>query len=183
MSDSTKDVLNFASNSDAPGKPLLVVDQSHLVGEIGCGLPESTLIKSIGLSFGEWPDPSRLTLTINGVDSEWVRRESSLSRELDRLGRDISDVKVAKGWSITTADSWTSKHEIPAVLALIHSEVSEALEAFRKDDRDGFDEELADVLIRVVGFAHGMGIDLGAAVLAKVEKNRGREYRHGGKRL
>lgn len=109
--------------------------------------------------------------------------DSGLSRELTYLGSAVHDIKVAKGWSITTSESWHDKHEIPAVLTLIHSEVSEACEAFRRDDRAGFQEELADVLIRVVGLAHGMGIDLGAEVLAKVEKNRGREYRHGGKRL
>lgn len=74
-------------------------------------------------------------------------------------------------------------YRVPAVLALIHSEVSEALEAFRKDDRDNFAEELADVVIRTLDCAGGLGIDLEKAVLAKLEKNRGRGFRHGGKRV
>jgi hypothetical protein len=58
-----------------------------------------------------------------------------------------------------------------------------ALEAFRHDDRANFAEELADVLIRLVGLAHGLGIDLGAETWAKVEANKARPFQHGGKRL
>jgi NTP pyrophosphatase (non-canonical NTP hydrolase) len=72
-------------------------------------------------------------------------------------------------------------YKIPAVLALITSEVSEALEAFRKRDRANFEEEIADVLIRVLDCAHGLGIDLEPVVLAKIEANRNRGFRHGGK--
>lgn len=71
----------------------------------------------------------------------------------------------------------------PRILALIHSEASEALEAFRKDDRENFAEELADVLIRVLDCGGGLGIDLDATVAAKLEKNRSRGYKHGGKRV
>jgi len=67
--------------------------------------------------------------------------------------------------------------------SLIHSEVSEALEAFRRGDRDEFAAELADVLIRTVGLAYGLGIDVGVAMTAKMTANRAREHRHGGKRI
>lgn len=117
------------------------------------------------------------------VDQVNDSRKDGLSRELAALGAVIHETKIAKGWTVTTPDSWGDENQIPADLALIHSEVSEALEAFRKGDRDGFGEELADVLIRVLGLAHGLGIDLGAESWAKAEKNRARAYKHGGKRL
>lgn len=108
---------------------------------------------------------------------------TGLSRELAALGGTILEIKLAKGWTVTTPGCWPDENQIPADLALIHSEVSEALEAFRLGDRAHFAEELADVLIRVVGLAHGLEIDLGAEAIAKVEKNRARAFKHGGKRL
>ncbi len=65
------------------------------------------------------------------------------------------------------------------VLALIHSEVSEALEADRNDDMRGYAEELADIIIRVLDHAEEENIDLGHCVERKMEKNRQREYKHG----
>lgn len=72
-------------------------------------------------------------------------------------------------------------YKIPTIIALIQSEASEALEAFRKRDRANFEEELADVLIRVLDCSHGLGIDMDAAVRAKLQTNRHRGHRHGGK--
>jgi len=72
-------------------------------------------------------------------------------------------------------------------LALITSEVSEILEAYRHGDPsaehiDGFratEEEAADVLIRLIDFAHHQGIRLGEAVEAQIAYNAGRPYKHG----
>ena len=78
-------------------------------------------------------------------------------------------------------------------LALIHSEVSEALELIRKDDnvkhdtyaKDGkpigFSSELADIIIRVLDLSGLLGINIGKAVVEKLEYNASREYRHGKK--
>ncbi len=72
-------------------------------------------------------------------------------------------------------------YKVGTIIALIHSEASEALEACRKRDRENFEEELADILIRVIDCSHGMGIDLAEAVTKKLDANRKRGYRHGGK--
>lgn len=66
-------------------------------------------------------------------------------------------------------------------MALVHSEVSEATEAIRHRDRANFDEELADIVIRVASIAYGLGTDLDAAIRAKMEVNRKRGLHHGGK--
>ena len=66
-------------------------------------------------------------------------------------------------------------------MALVHSEVSEATEGVRHRDRETFDEELADVVIRVASIAYGLGTDLDAAIAAKLAKNRTRGLHHGGK--
>ena len=64
-------------------------------------------------------------------------------------------------------------------LALISSEVGEAVEALRHEDCDNLAEELADIIIRVADLCGGIGIDLEETIKWKMEKNEGREYRHG----
>lgn len=99
------------------------------------------------------------------------------------LGREIVAINTANGWRCLVSDEWADPYKVPAILALVHSEVSEALEAFRKGDSNNFAEELADVVIRVLDCSEGLGIDLYAQIVAKLEKNRHRGYRHGGKRV
>lgn len=86
---------------------------------------------------------------------------------------------------------------VAALIALLHSEASEALEEVRKGkfalyivkDNRGFDKpegvvaELADVAIRAMDIAGALGLDLEAAIRAKHAYNRTREPRHGGKHL
>jgi NTP pyrophosphatase (non-canonical NTP hydrolase) len=104
-------------------------------------------------------------------------------KSLNTLGEEICEINTANGWNVLLPNQWEDTYKVPAVLALIHSEASEALEAFRKDDFKNFSEELADVLIRVLDCASGLGIDMDAEVAKKLEKNRARSYRHGGKRV
>ena len=80
----------------------------------------------------------------------------------------------SKGW-------WNPRPNIPTILCLIHSEVSEALEAYRIKDDDNFKEELADVAIRLLDACEAWGINLEEEILKKHEINTHRSYRHGGK--
>jgi len=117
-------------------------------------------------------------------DSTVATLEDVATEALHNLGREIVEINKANGWNVLEPDQWqTREYKIPAVLALIHSEVSEALEAYRHDDRENFLEEMADVVIRVLDATHGLGLDIGSAIFAKLKKNRTRGYRHGGKRV
>lgn len=102
---------------------------------------------------------------------------------LNALAKEVVAINRANGWSVIRPDEWSGPYKIPALLALIHSEVSEALEDFRADNREHFSEEIADVVIRCLDLCGGMEIDLDAAVAAKLEKNRLRGFRHGGKKV
>lgn len=73
--------------------------------------------------------------------------------------------------------------DLPTDLLLIHSEVSEACEALRKGDMEAVEEELADVIIRVLHVAEKNGFDMEKAVHDKHYKNIHRPYRHGNKRF
>lgn len=66
-----------------------------------------------------------------------------------------------------------------AEMALIHSEVSEAVEALRNKDDENFVEELVDICIRVFDSAEARGIDLEDAILKKMAINRCRTFMHG----
>lgn len=82
-------------------------------------------------------------------------------------------------------------------IALMHSELSEALEEFRNGRKidetyynpdkptkpEGVPAELADVVIRILGFCERNEIDLGKAILEKMAYNESRPFRHGGKKL
>ena len=102
---------------------------------------------------------------------------------LNELAQMILDINRRNGWEVATPDDWNHPYKIPALLALITSETSEALEAFRHDHREHFAEECADIIIRVFDLAAGLEIDLDEVVAMKLEHNRKRGYKHGGKRM
>ncbi len=90
------------------------------------------------------------------------------------LQKEIHQNAINHGW-------WETVRPVPEVLCLIHSEVSEALEAYRNHDQENFREEMADIAIRLFDAAEGYKIDLQAEILKKHEINKKRPYKHGNK--
>lgn len=88
---------------------------------------------------------------------------------------------------------WEDKPTIDREVALIHGEVSELHEEYRKghlpnqpyyraDGKvEGINAELADIVIRCMDFAEGYGIDLEQAILEKHKFNTTRPRLHGKK--
>lgn len=73
-------------------------------------------------------------------------------KDLDSIARQIHDNAVDKGFWVDDPDI----NFMLAKLALIHSEISETLEALRKQKgQDAVEEELADILIRLLDFVEG----------------------------
>lgn len=117
---------------------------------------------------------------------------------LNDLCHEISEISEGKGFWDTEAVGENAM--IPLKIALVHTELSEALEVHRKayDDGEGpshftgmtpmqeedFCEEMADAVIRIFDVIGGYGLDndFGRILIAKVEKNRERPYLHGKKR-
>lgn len=80
------------------------------------------------------------------------------------------------GWYKDPATGKDIERNFGEVIALMHSELSEALEADRKglmDDklphRDGREVELADCIIRILDTAAALNLDIAGAL---IEKNR-----------
>jgi hypothetical protein len=125
-----------------------------------------------------------------------------LNGYLGRLAREIHANARAKGFFDNGAGLNTGER-----LALVHSEVSEALEAHRKnhfcgvrnihsvfdslnDDQEfktffeqriknTYEDEMADIVIRVLDDCALKGIDIDGHIFAKMRYNSLREYKHG----
>lgn len=98
---------------------------------------------------------------------------------IGKLQTIIHDDNVAVGWwdNVDKSDVTVRLSK----LALVHSEVSEALEGFRKDlmddhlpHREMAEVELADAVIRILDLAGACGYDLQSAIAEKLEYNRNR---------
>lgn len=94
---------------------------------------------------------------------------------INELCKEAYETARSKGWH-------DSPREMGTILALIHGEVSEAMEADRR--REGWDrvtEELADVCIRVFDLCGSLNLDLEQAIRHKMAYNKTRSYKHGNK--
>ena len=106
--------------------------------------------------------------------------------QITDLAKEIHQIAVEHGWWPQPANFGdpVNGRSFGDIIALIHSEASEALEAYREHKSiDSVGEEFADIIIRVLDACVGYGIDIETALTKKVSYNKTRPYRHGNKRL
>lgn len=125
----------------------------------------------------------------------------SFGKSIEDMTDEVRKVNVDHGWR-------TGSNTFGDYVALLHSEASEALEAYRDwrtDDAsrkvcetkrrhesedpshlckpEGVGSEFADVLIRLLDTCDVYGIDLAREYERKIAYNRTRPYQHGGRTL
>jgi NTP pyrophosphatase (non-canonical NTP hydrolase) len=109
-------------------------------------------------------------------------RNEDIKHRLNLLADITYDIAKAHGW-------WEGERNKGELIALIHSEASELLEAVRHQNPpsthiapfSGAEEELADIVIRCLDMARGCDYDIVGAIMAKAAFNHSRPYKHGGK--
>lgn len=96
----------------------------------------------------------------------------------------VHDIAKDKGW-------WDKPRADGEIIALIHAELSEALEGLRAGNPksehipkfSSLEEELADVVIRVMDMAEARKCRLAEAIISKICFNVLRPKMHGGKKF
>lgn len=116
------------------------------------------------------------------MDTPTINSISTLEGRLDvivasmTLGRFCHGIAKECGW-------WNEdKPDVPRLLMLCVSELSEAMEGHRKDlmddhlpDRKMLEVELADAVIRIFDMAGGLNLDIAGAISEKLIYNTTRE--------
>lgn len=169
-------------------------DKRAIIGDI------NTLYETVVITFDEYPN-ALYHMSLDLIEPiTQPKRASDLSRILTEMSDYIHAANREKGWYSDPETGDRVERNIGEMLALIHSEISEALEAHRKllmDDKipdfHGLTAELGDAIIRIwdlIGYKRFLireeflgewrdaklkPFDLGAAVVAKIEYNAHRK--------
>jgi hypothetical protein len=108
--------------------------------------------------------------------------ERMFIKSFEEVQNEVHEIAKDKGW-------WDQDRNDGELICLMHSELSEALEALRKgnpaDEKipefTSEEAELADTIIRIMDYAGKKKLRLAGAIIAKKNMNKTRSHKHGGK--
>ncbi len=135
-------------------------------------------------------DGEQTSAKVRALEPIWEVEIPETHRSLNTLADEILEINRSKGWTPPPGEDTNLDRN----LMLIVGEASEAQEELRqhhgvhevyyRDDKpgpQGFGIEIADILIRTLGLCAELELDIDALVRDKLEFNRSRPYKHGGK--
>lgn len=106
----------------------------------------------------------------------------SHSDAINLFAADCHAASRKAGWYTNPTTGEKIARNVPEMLCLIHSEISEAMEGYRKSLQDDklphrkmIEVELADAMIRIGDLATYLGLDVGGAIVEKMAFNATRE--------
>jgi NTP pyrophosphatase (non-canonical NTP hydrolase) len=164
------------NRNGAHGCTDFTVDSFHLCG--------SEIVR-VENSEGNWLAPFEIARDYKKSDINYL----SLKPHYDQLFRDVFK-KLQQQVFETAKNNGFHDHDNNdgELIALMHAELSEALEVLRDPDITESDklhgvlaieEELADVIIRIMDMAELSGYNIANAILNKIDYNKTRPFKHG----
>lgn len=118
-----------------------------------------------------------------------MTEKKSVSFHVKKLIKKVHKQNKKAGWwnDLYTNESLTNKpgepfvRNVPELLIMVHSEITEAFEGYRSNLMDShlpqynsLTVELADAVIRIFDIAGGLGLNLAGAIQDKLEYNKNR---------
>lgn len=177
LNDERKPLLKLTKNSD--GEFWLHIDNRN---------PNGSASKQAGINLGCFP-PGRVATEALELALDAQLETATPASNFVAAWREIESIlyaiNVDKGFMVPGQPV-----DIGMQICLIHSEISEAVEAHRKDlyddklpNRKGLEVEFADAVIRVFNLAAHLGLDIPGALIEKTHFNSNRPFMHGGKKF